>query len=255
MQDHVITRCNQQVYLLARIINRIVAYPIRKWRKERKMKNYRNLSLLALGLLLLTSACNLPFLDTGLPLSENVDQEEIVLGPEEINSAEYLEMGSITINVVNTFDDGTSTINCDTLQTLYLPFDQHFPGQVSKMKVPDNIECEASLFRSGYTTATTSATIPVTYTFDYEFTPKPRCDLKIQVDILYAFSQVTMLHDSALGDIPVEGGLGEDYFQSVPAHIFTLPGEKQTIIEDMVTLSITPDDFVIPAWTGCTYQY
>jgi hypothetical protein len=213
------------------------------------MKNYRLLNLVTAALLSVTVGCNMPLSNTGESISDIAAQEEeVVLEPEEIGSAEEQEMGSITVHVVDSLDYVTATIDCDTIQTIYMPFYEHFPTMVSKMQADFDNECDYWDVAGG---SNTTATISVSYSFYTEYTPKPRCELKMQIDILYGFSQVPVVHNSLLGDVPFEL---EDYIYSAPAHVFTLPGETQTIIEGMFTLSITPDDFTIPTWTGCLYQ-
>jgi len=210
--------------------------------------------LAAAVLLLLMSAC-VPVVPVPVPEVPDTE-EEIVLTEEVFQSVEVEEVGSITLNVVNSFTDGVSVINCDTMHTIWLQFYENYPNLVSKNTQDyEEVMCEVSLIRTGGGgSASTTGSIPVTYTFNTQFAPHPKCELTVQVDTLFAFSQVKVLHDSALGELALPDGLGDDLMTSFPAHVFTLPGESFPVIEGLVTLKMTPDDYVIPSWTKCNFQ-
>jgi hypothetical protein len=181
--------------------------------------------------------------------------DETLVEGEVFDSEEEKELGSISLNVINTFSDGISSINCDTTHTIYMQFYTWNPKLVTNIEtISEEVECEAVLFRSGGGgTAETTATIPITYDFHSKFLPYPQCHFLVQVDVLMQLSQVKVLHDSALGDIPLPEGLGDDLLTALPEKIFKTQGETQTVSEGLVILTITPDDYVIPSFTRCIY--
>lgn len=205
---------------------------------------------LAAVLVLLMSAC-----DRTVPVPVPDVEGDIVLTEEVFQSVEAEEVGSVTLDVVYNFTDGVSYVDCNTTHTVWLQFYENYPDMVSKNKQDyEEVMCEAELIRTGVIgSASTTGTLPVTYTFNTQFAPYPKCELTVQVDLLAAFSQVTVLHDSALGDIPTPDGIGDDLVVSFPSHVFKTSGEPFTVIEGLVTLKITPGDYVIPSWTRCVY--
>jgi len=192
----------------------------------------------------------------GVPIGDtSYSGDEILLEEEVFDSDVEKELGSISLNVINTFSDGVSSMNCDTTHTIYMLFYSWNPKLITNIDtISEEVVCEAVFFRSGGGgTAETTATIPVTYDFHTKFSPYPQCSFLVQVDVLMQFSQVDVLHDSALGDIPLPEGLGDDLFTALPEKVFKTRGETQTISEGLVTLTITPDDYVIPSFTRCLY--
>jgi hypothetical protein len=181
--------------------------------------------------------------------------DEILLEDEVFDSEDEKELGSISLNVINTFSDGISSMNCDTTHTIYMLFYSWNPKLVTNIEtISEEVVCEAVLFRSGGGgTAETTATIPVTYDFHTKFSPYPLCHFLVQVDVLMQFSQVKVLHDSALGDIALPEGLGDDLLTVLPERVFKSQGETQTVSDGLVILTITPDDYVVPPFTRCIY--
>ncbi|KAF0112534.1 MAG: hypothetical protein FD147_130 [Chloroflexi bacterium] len=209
--------------------------------------------LLVAALFLLTNACDRK---VQVPVPDVPDpEEEIIMTEEVFQPADEEEVGSITLNIVNSFTDGLSYINCDTTHTIWMQFYENFPKLVSKnKKAYEEVVCDVELIRTGVIgSASTTAIIPVTYTFNTQFSPYPKCELTLQVDTHFAFSQIKVLHDSMLGDVPLPDGLGDDLITVFPAHVFRSSGEAYTVIEGLVTLKMTPDDYVIPSWTKCVY--
>ena len=157
-----------------------------------------------------------------VPLSvpEVPDPEgDMILTEEVFHPVDEEEVGSITLNIINSFNDVSSVINCDTTHTIWMQFYETSPILVSKNKQGfEEVNCEVVLVRTGTIgSATTTGNIPVTYTFNTQFTPFPKCELTVQVDTLHAFSQIKVLHDSALGDLALPEGLGADLVTNFPA--------------------------------------
>jgi hypothetical protein len=217
------------------------------------MRTKSILWLLTAALLVVTCACdrtvNVPVPDVPDPEGETVLEEDVY------QSVDVEEVGSISLNVVNSFTDGVSIVNCDTMHTIWLQFYENYPNLVSKHSQGfEEVECEVVMVRTGTIgSATTTGTLPVTYTFNAQFAPYPKCEFTLQVDMLAAFSQVKELHDSQLGDLALPDGLGDDLMTEYPSHVFRMQGETHTIIEGLVTWKITPDDYIIPSWTRCAY--
>ncbi|PKO00393.1 MAG: hypothetical protein CVU42_04260 [Chloroflexi bacterium HGW-Chloroflexi-4] len=212
-----------------------------------------SLCLLVMCVLLLSVGCKK---SPGVPVGDiPYSGDEILLEEEVFDSEDEKELGSISLNVINTFSDGVSSMNCDTTHTVYMLFYSWNPKLVTNIEtLSEEVVCETVLFRSGGGgTADTTATIPITYNFHTKFLPYPQCHFLVQVDVLMQFSQVKVLHDSVLGDIPLPEGLGDDLLTVLPEKVFKTQGETQTISEGLLTLTITPDDYVVPFFTRCKY--
>lgn len=197
---------------------------------------------IAIILLISLAACNYPG-----------QSAETVFEPEEIGSADEEEIGSIVITLVHSLQAGPTFVKCNTTETIWLQFFKDQPSYVSKFEAVQTNECEVQVFRTGTAgSGTTTTVVPVTFTFTGQFNPAPDCTFTLQIDEAMMLSQITVLHDTLLGDIPVDG-LGLDEFTAFPSYTFHFPDEQQ-IIGSADLFSVTPSDFVIPTFTGCNYS-
>ena len=115
----------------------------------------------------MTSAC-----ERKVPLSvpEVPDPEgDMILTEEVFHPVDEEDMGSITSNVINSFNDGTSVINCDTTHTIWMQFYETSPKLVSKNKQGfEEVNCEVVLVRTGtISSATTTGNISVNLYLQY----------------------------------------------------------------------------------------
>ncbi len=206
--------------------------------------------LAAIVLIVFTAGCELSLAD----LFNKDDTYDIDI--EGTGPVTYTDQGTFWVQIVYGVDQEFFVVSCDTVHTIVVPLSKNKPLQSVKTTQEKEILCDVEAIRSMIVggsggSAATTGQVPATYTYNVEFRPYPDCEIVLQVDALFEFSQVTVLHDTQLGDLELEGGLGEDYFYSIPAYTHTFPGTTQTISDGMVQLAITPDVFIFPSFTRC----
>jgi hypothetical protein len=226
-----------------------------------------HLSVITLFLSLLIIGC-VPITVPSVPaeLSEINDQDDVKVEPLTVSTVRTLptlsstpgaNSGSFTLKILREFKRMTLDISCDSEFIVYIATTPSDPfGIVQAMGQGSGI---CSIYIPGYGTGGTTLTtadVPVNYEVWGIFTGSPFCTIELSIDEHIRFSEIAVIHNSVLGDIPVTDiDMGEDAFTVFDNIKYELPVFEEPLIATIAAPEMTNVFSILnlrlPNFTSC----